>query len=237
MNTATDIAQQSKLVHVDTIAKIAYASVPFIVALASVDSYIHAAIFVFMSLSIITLGGIHIKTLTKYYVTPLAFIFVGVLVLILSKDYSNALLVFTRSFSAIACVYFVTLNTSFKAIIMLFEKMRVPNAIIIIMELMYRYIHTIYEESLRIRTAQKARLGYNSFMNSIKCMSSLVASVFVSSYMRAERVYASLEARGYNGTITHVATDVKSGKSLYFIALPFNVLIISAFVLSLVYNV
>ncbi len=52
-----------------------------------------------------------------------------------------------------------------------------------------------------MREAQKVRMGYHSWRQSMKSLSVLGASLVLRAYDRAERVFEAMSSRGYAGTM------------------------------------
>ncbi|NIQ94755.1 MAG: hypothetical protein GWN87_11490, partial [Desulfuromonadales bacterium] len=70
--------------------------------------------------------------------------------------------------------------------------------------IMYRYIFLMFEEATRIKSAQKSRLGYVDFGNTLRSVSTLGGMLILRSYDRAERSFAAMRCRGYRGVMTAV---------------------------------
>jgi cobalt/nickel transport system permease protein len=67
--------------------------------------------------------------------------------------------------------------------------------------LIYRYIFVLIEEAIAIRDAQRVRLGYHSWRQSMRSLSILGSGLILQAYDRAERVFAAMTVRGYSGTM------------------------------------
>ena len=68
--------------------------------------------------------------------------------------------------------------------------------------LVYRYIFVLLEEIITIKDAQKVRLGYCNWRQSLRSLGILGGSLILRAYDRAERVFEAMVARGYTGTMT-----------------------------------
>jgi cobalt/nickel transport system permease protein len=152
---------------------------------------------------------------------PFAFLFTGVITIIISKlpDTGRALFyfplfgsfygvtpaslsvgvnLFLKSLGAVSCLYFFSLNTPMNSFLSLMRK-RVPGIFVELMELIYRFIFIIWDESRRIYTAQNSRLGYRGFRNSMSSFGELVTTVFIRALRRVDRISVALESRGFDG--------------------------------------
>lgn len=74
----------------------------------------------------------------------------------------SAVRVMIKCFGAVSCMYFLSLTTPMVDLFTLLRKSIIPNFIIEIAELIYRYIFVLFDVSHRIHTAQDARLGYSN---------------------------------------------------------------------------
>ena len=89
-----------------------------------------------------------------------------------------------------------------------FELLRTPRLIVVIVAFMWRYLHVLGEQVSNMQTARAAR-GYSArfFWQAAASTGSLVATMFVRSLGRGERVYLAMLSRGYNGTMPEVAVE------------------------------
>lgn len=127
----------------------------------------------------------------------------------------NGLTLITKALGAVSAMYFLSLNTP---MIELFEFLRgtkIPNLLVTLMELIYRFIFIILEEGANMRVAQASRLGNSNFKTAVRSTGELFSMLFIRAYKRADRVYMSLDSRGYNGEVTFYKEKYKSAKKLY----------------------
>ncbi|MFN4245201.1 MAG: cobalt ECF transporter T component CbiQ [Brevinematia bacterium] len=82
-----------------------------------------------------------------------------------------------------------------------FKKIGIPQIVVDVAIMMYRYSLLLREEAMRIFYAQKLRFGYNNIKNSIKSVSELWGIMLVNSIVRAQKVYEAMVSRGYNGKL------------------------------------
>jgi len=68
--------------------------------------------------------------------------------------------------------------------------------------LVYRYIFVLLEEIVTIKDAQRVRLGYRNWRQSMKSLGTLGGSLILRAYDREERVFEAMVARGYTGSVT-----------------------------------
>jgi cobalt/nickel transport system permease protein len=78
---------------------------------------------------------------------------------------------------------------------------RCPELLVELTLIMYRYIFLLLDEALRIRTAQRSRLGYSRFRNGIRSSGILGGMLLLRSFDRADRSFAAMRCRGYHGVL------------------------------------
>jgi cobalt/nickel transport system permease protein len=99
-------------------------------------------------------------------------------------------------------------TTPFPRLLRGFELLRTPRPIVVIVAFMWRYLHVLGEQVSNMQTARAAR-GYSArfFWQAAASTGSLVATMFVRSLGRGERVYLAMLSRGYNGTMPEAAVE------------------------------
>ncbi|MGF1472594.1 MAG: cobalt ECF transporter T component CbiQ [Rubrobacteraceae bacterium] len=93
-------------------------------------------------------------------------------------------------------------TTPFPQLLRGFELLRVPRLIILITALMWRYLYVLVGQAGRMKTARAAR-GYSGsgLRQAISSTGPLLASLFLRSLERGERVHLAMMSRGYTGGI------------------------------------
>jgi len=109
-----------------------------------------------------------------------------------------------RILGGMGVLLFFSLTTPLPELMRAARFFRCPALLMELVLIMYRYVFLMFEEAGRIRTAQKARLGFVSFGNTLRSASTLGGMLVLRSYDRAERSFAAMRCRGYRGTITVV---------------------------------
>lgn len=87
------------------------------------------------------------------------------------------------------------------------ERLRVPRILAAIVLFMYRYLFVIADEGQRLMRARDSRSGGTGRGSGGtlwwrgRVLGNMIGSLFLRSYERSERVFAAMQARGYDGTI------------------------------------
>ena len=120
----------------------------------------------------------------------------------INRDGANlSVLVLSRMFGGVSCLFFIALTTPMVEMFAVFKRLKVPDAFLELSMMIYRYIFVFLDEALMIHTAQTMRHGYNGIKNSIRSFSMLGSVLFVRAWERGENLIVSMDSRCYNGKL------------------------------------
>jgi cobalt/nickel transport system permease protein len=91
-------------------------------------------------------------------------------------------------------------TTPFPRLLHGFEALRAPRVIVLIVSFMWRYLHVLGEEWHRMRIARQARGHRARWLWQEWSLGPVVATLFLRSLGRGERVYLAMVSRGFTGT-------------------------------------
>ena len=114
-----------------------------------------------------------------------------------------------KIFAAISALQMMTLSTPASEIIYVLRKAHVPNIIVELMILIYRYIFILMDVSVKMKNSAKARHGYCDFKTSCYTFGSIASNMLIISLKKANAYYDAMEARGYDGDIVFLEEDKK----------------------------
>ena len=90
-------------------------------------------------------------------------------------------------------------TTPFPVLLHGFEQLKAPRVLVMIVAFMWRYLHVVGDEVQRMRIARQAR-GYEPrWLWQAGAVGQTVATLFIRSLERGERVYLAMASRGYRG--------------------------------------
>ena len=92
-------------------------------------------------------------------------------------------------------------TTPFPRLLRGFEALRAPRVLVLIVSFMWRYLHVLGEEWHRMKIAREARGHRARWLWQERSIGSVVASLFLRSLGRGERVYLAMASRGFNGAV------------------------------------
>ena len=113
--------------------------------------------------------------------------------------------VLARIAGSVSILLFLSVTTPVHELGQALISFRVPRVLVEILLLTYRYIFVLWDEGIRIREAQTLRLGYPTWNSiagwkrALKSTSTLMGMIFIRAYDRAERTFAAMQVRAYNG--------------------------------------
>ncbi|MBS4535472.1 cobalt ECF transporter T component CbiQ [Clostridium sp. D2Q-14] len=182
---------------------------------------LYISVFLLNFLIITVLAKISVKKYIKILSIPMLFLILGIVPVFisLSKDSNNFIFVVNiwdiyigiteeginssqilllRALSSVSCTFFLILTTPMNDLIYVLKKHKLPNIVIEMMVLIYRFIFILLDETINIIVAQKLKLGYMDIRKSYKSISALIASLFIRVMNRYESLQYSLDARGFD---------------------------------------
>ena len=109
--------------------------------------------------------------------------------------------VLLRALGAAGAMNFLAATTPMVDLMDFFRRLRVPEFLIDVMTVMYRFIFVLLETLGRIYTAQDCRLGYVNRRRAMESAGLLGSQLFVDSFRRTQRLQVALDSRGYSGTL------------------------------------
>ena len=114
--------------------------------------------------------------------------------------------ILTKSWLSVTAAVVLTATTSAVDLVRALRSLAVPRILVATVSFMYRYIFVIAEEALRLMRARDSRSANVEGRKSggtawwqAGIIGSMAGSLFLRSYERSERVYAAMQARGYDG--------------------------------------
>lgn len=248
------LAYNSKLRNVSAIAKLLFVLSALAICIIANSPAVSAVTVLTMLFLIIFIGKSPVRNAARLMTIPVVFILTGSAAIAVSigKDSGGMLASFSigsvyfgigkaglilslktmlRCFGAVSCMYFLSLTTPMTDLFTLLRNSIIPNFIVEITELIYRYIFVLYDVSNRIHTAQDARLGYASLKTSYHSTAALASNLFIRAFNQAEKTYTAMSSRGYSGEINVIGQKKTSSPKFCFFAAVYVILLAGASIL------
>ncbi|MDR3259409.1 MAG: cobalt ECF transporter T component CbiQ [Fusobacteriaceae bacterium] len=108
----------------------------------------------------------------------------------------SCLTIIYRTFLCVTAILIFVATTPISELTMQLRKMHIPSIFVTLLEMTYRYIGVLMEESYSMMIAYSLRNGRKKGID-IRHAGSFVGQLLLRSVDRAERVYAAMKCRGY----------------------------------------
>jgi cobalt/nickel transport system permease protein len=248
-----NIAQKNGLREVNPSLKLAGALGAILLCLLSQSYIAPLAIALLLSGGILFLARVDLRTYGELLVAPFSFALMGALVIILLSgggepfwswspfpwlafsitrgSINEGIFVLCRVAGGMSALIFLALTTPMTDLFIVMRRCRVPEEVLDLAMMIYRTIFMIMDQLVQTYQAQRMRLGYSSFRESIQSFSMLCGSVFIASWIAGEDLVHAMDARCYSGKFAMLGEIRPVGvKSL--LAVAFFLFVSSAMVLS-----
>lgn len=244
-------AYRSRYKLVDPMVKLIFAVLTIFVCLWA-DSVI-VAVIVLLTMSLLTVirGGTPAPVFFKLLLVPFTFLILAVITIIFNLAGSSDLFLlslpvgssyvgvteaglflaarlFFKALAAVSCLYFLSLSTPLVSLLSALRRLKVPDLLLELMALGYRFVFILLETVEIMLTAQQSRIGYANLKASYRSLGSLAATLLVRSYRRGDALYTAMEARCYGGELRVLEDQYKTSKVVYLLPLGFNTALILA---------
>jgi cobalt/nickel transport system permease protein len=97
--------------------------------------------------------------------------------------------------------FFIALTTPMIEIFAVLKSLRIPESVIELSMMIYRYIFVFLDQAAMIHSAQVMRLGDAGLKNSLNSFALLSSVLFLRSWEQGERLMIAMDARCYNGKL------------------------------------
>jgi cobalt/nickel transport system permease protein len=142
----------------------------------------------------------------------------GPLTLAISAEgLSQFLTIAAKSWVSVQAALLLTYTTPFHDLVDGLRALRLPRIMVAIISFMYRYLAVVGDEASRLNRARASRsadAGVGRAGGTLRwrgaVTGSMVGSLFLRSYERSERVYAAMQARGFDGELRYLPSPAPS---------------------------
>lgn len=109
------------------------------------------------------------------------------------------LLLVSRTIGGTSSLFFMALTTPTTEIFAILRSVGLPEPLVELSLLIYRYIFVLLEEAMMVHSAQEMRLGHSSVRSSIGSFAMLASVLFIRAWERGERLMVAMDSRCYSG--------------------------------------
>ncbi len=188
----------------------------FIVAVVSFDRYEISAFIPFFiyPIFLITIGNLPLTFLLKKLLLAAPFaVLVGIFNPILDRDvllqlgplgmsggWVSFISILIRFVLSVGAALILIASTGFNAVCLALDKMGTPRIFTIQLLFMYRYVHVLVDEALRMARARSLR-SFNGEGLGLKVFGFLLGNLLLRTLDRAQRIHLAMFCRGFDGEI------------------------------------
>lgn len=204
-----------------------------IISLFVFEKLINYILYTIFFLSLFIVFKLINRKRIKLIIISIIFILFSVLPIIFVFDDKNAIfnifsLYITKYSLAIATltlfktmammlnIYFFIFTTTINEILLFFEKIKVPKLVTSLMFLTYHLIFILIEETTTIKKSQEIRLGYQTYILSLKSFAALASSTFAKAMRKTTNLQLAMETRLFDGYI-HTIEQTQRLSKLYYL--------------------
>ncbi len=143
---------------------------------------------------ILVIKGLHEGQTPVFSISPLGYD------LILKKEgLRDGCLILSKVMGGVSLLLLLSFTTTIADLCAGARWLRIPEVLVELLFLMYRYIFLFLEEVSRMHTAQRCRLGYSTWRKTIHSFGTLGGMLMVRAVTRAESTHTAMQSRGYDG--------------------------------------
>jgi len=212
--------KQNLITGMEVRTKIVFTAIALVINLLSTNIYTPIAIAIFclitllairippkllvlrLTMPLVMAAVVLITQIFFYGATPLFTISLwGFHLVGYEEGLARGFLIMCRVIGGVSLILFLSMSTPANRLLLAASWFRMPKIFIELTLLVYRYIFVFMEEAIAIKDAQRVRLGYCNWRQSMRSLGVLGGSLILRAYNRAERVFEAMLARGYTGTI------------------------------------
>lgn len=214
-------AHTNKLTNSNPMAKFIFAIGALNIAVLINNLYINILIFWVMAFLTTFVANIPFSKYFKILIIPFGFLALSIITILIGisnvdifiwsikiwnkyigityQSLEDVLHIVMRVLAAISSTFFLGLTTPLNNIIKVLKKIKIPNLLIELLVLIYRFIFIFLEEAHEIYTIQEMKFGYIGFKNSYRSVSLLIKYLFVRVLTKYESMVIALDSKLYDG--------------------------------------
>ncbi|MEG1151996.1 MAG: cobalt ECF transporter T component CbiQ [Oscillospiraceae bacterium] len=156
---------------------------------------------------IIMSGFILLFDFTKEAIGVINIPILGQYLAVTSQNQEHTAITVFKALGAISCLYMLSLSTPIAEIIKVLRKIHLPEIIIELMYLIYRYIFILLAMLSNMISSAHSRLGYRNNKTSFYTYSHIAANLLSVSFLKCSKMLDAMDARCYDGKIEFLQED------------------------------
>ena len=217
------LAAHSGLRDVSPTIKTAFSVTALILCVSAADAFVGITVACSMIFFMCLLGRVPFGKVLVLLRLPMLFLTVSCLVILLeihpeatglwsfsigklffcvtSYSLNQAVTLFFQAMGAVCCLYFLSSSTPMPQLIEVLRRCHVPELVIELMYLIYRYLFLLLDAQEKMTIAATSRLGYQGNLRSLSTAGRISGTLLASSFRRSRQCFDAMESRGYDGNL------------------------------------
>ena len=232
------LAAHNGLLSVSPMVKTAFCVVCLVLCVSAADLAVGVFVAVSMVLIMRLLGKISLHKIFHLLRIPLVFLIVSCVIILLEptqeplglwhipfgrgnlcvtrESLCHAVTLFFQAMGAVCCLYALSSSTPVPQLMDVFRRCCVPELVIELMYLIYRYLFLLLDVQQKLTIAASARLGYCGLKRSATTAGRISGTLLASSFRRSSQCYDAMESRCYDGKLRFLShmPPVQAGHAL-----------------------
>ena len=136
------------------------------------------------------------------------------------KGFAGLGALFVRAVVCLILLILLTNTTRFVELLRGLRKFGCPQVLVMNLSFLYRYLFVLTEEAMRMKQARDCRrVGRASVLVELGILSSMLGTLLIRSFERAERMHGAMLSRGYGGDFPVTSPRIFSWRDLSFLAI------------------
>lgn len=136
------------------------------------------------------------------------------------KGFSGLASLFVRAVLCLILLILLTNTTRFMELLRGLRKLGCPQVLAMNLSFLYRYFFVLTEEAMRMKQARDCRrVGRAPLFKELKILSSMLGTLLIRSFERAERMHGAMLSRGYAGEFPVISPRKFSWRDLAFLSI------------------
>lgn len=172
---------------------------------------------------------------SKFNVGEISIPFYGYYIIATKETFNYSVLVSIKALCSVTCLYMISLSTPMYEIIAVLRRCKVPEIMIELMYLIYRFIFVLLEAYQNMKQSAKTRLGNTNLIRSYHSFFGICMNLFVISYQKASKHFDAMEARGYNGHLRFLEEKKVITTKHIIICMVYAIIILTVFTIERVW--
>ena len=135
------------------------------------------------------------------------------------KGFAGLWILFLRAILCLLLLILLTNTTRFVELLRAMRKLGCPHILVVNLSFLYRYLFVLTEEAMRMKQARDCRrVGRAPFKGELKTLSSMLGTLLIRSFERAERMHYAMLSRAYAGDFRVISPRRFSWRDLAFVS-------------------